>query len=95
MDPITILSEEKLGNSWRVKVQVGANDDTATNHTVQVDEGTYDRLAEGRVTPGALVEETFRFLLEREPKESILTNFDLDTVMNYFPDYEEKIVTRL
>jgi hypothetical protein len=33
-----------------------------------------------------LVEESFRFLLERESKESILQNFALPVIEQYFPD---------
>lgn len=95
MEPIQITSEDKRGNSWTVSVQVGEDENTATDHTVQVDEGTYDRLTGGLHPPGHLVEETFRFLLEREPKESILRNFDLDVVNQYFPEYESQIRNRL
>ena len=42
-----------------------------------------------------LVHETFAFLLEREPKESILRTFDLDIVRRYFPEYEREIRRRL
>jgi len=34
------------------------------------------------------VRESFRFLLEREPKESILREFDLSVIKRYFPDYD-------
>ena len=36
-----------------------------------------------------------RFLLEREPKESILSRFDLPIISRYFPEYEEEIGERL
>ena len=38
-----------------------------------------------------LVEESFDFLLQREPKESILSEFDLSVISRYFPDYERAI----
>jgi hypothetical protein len=41
------------------------------------------------------VEESFRFLLEREPKESILRRFNLTVISRYFPEYEREIKTRL
>jgi hypothetical protein len=34
-------------------------------------------------------------LLEREPKESILTRFDLSVIGRYFPEYEREIKRRL
>jgi hypothetical protein len=41
------------------------------------------------------VEESFRFLLEREPKESILRRFNLTVISRYFPEYEREIKGRL
>jgi hypothetical protein len=42
-----------------------------------------------------LVRETFAFLLEREPRSSILARFDLPVVDRYFPDYPAEIRRRL
>jgi hypothetical protein len=39
------------------------------------------------------VEASFWFLLEREPKESILRRFDLAVIEQYFPDYAAAIGT--
>ena len=33
----------------------------------------------------------FRFLLERESKESILRSFDMPIIAHYFPEYEQRI----
>jgi hypothetical protein len=46
-------------------------------------------------TAGRLVRASFEFLLDREPKESILPQFDLPTIERYFPDYPERIRERL
>lgn len=45
--------------------------------------------------PERLVEETFRFLLEREPSESILESFDISVVSRYFPEYDTEIRRRI
>ena len=42
-----------------------------------------------------LVHETFVFLLEREPRSSILARFDLPVVERYFPGYPSEIRRRL
>jgi hypothetical protein len=42
-----------------------------------------------------LVHETFAFLLEREPRSSILARFDLPVVARYFPEYPAEIRRRL
>ena len=46
------------------------------------------RLAPGTTDPTDLVRRSFAFLLEREPKESILGAFDLTVIGRYFPDWE-------
>jgi hypothetical protein len=33
----------------------------------------------------------FRFLLEREPKESILARFDVSVIARYFPEFEREL----
>ncbi len=42
-----------------------------------------------------LVYETFAFLLEREPRSSILRAFDLTEVSRYFPEFEAEMAHRL
>lgn len=42
-----------------------------------------------------LIGQSFEFLLEREPKESILARFDLPVIGRYFPEYPEEIRRRL
>ncbi|HSG78605.1 MAG TPA: hypothetical protein VLD62_03420 [Acidimicrobiia bacterium] len=62
----------------------------ATTHAVTLSPGAIDRLAPG-VAAEALIEASFRFLLDREPKESILGRFDLEVIGRYFPDYAGRI----
>ena len=66
-----------------------------THHRVTLRKADYQRLAGGEVSPEALVTESFRFLLEREPKEAILGSFDLTVIGRYFPEYERVIGGRL
>jgi hypothetical protein len=66
-----------------------------TMHTVTVDPAYYQRLTGGAVTPEELVRSSFEFLLEREPKESILSSFTLSVISRYFPEYEGEITRRL
>ncbi len=48
--------------------------------------------AHGQLTPEELVRKSFEFLLEREPKESILREFNLNVISKYFPEYEKEII---
>lgn len=66
-----------------------------THHRVTLRKADYERLAGGKATPEALVRESFRFLLERESKESILRSFNLTVIGRYFPEYEREIAKRL
>jgi len=66
-----------------------------SRHRVTLRKGDYQELAAGKASPEDLVTESFRFLLEREPKESILRSFDLMVIGRYFPEYRREIAKRL
>jgi hypothetical protein len=65
--------------------------DGTTRHHVTMKRSTYERLTNGTVTPEGLIEAAFEFLLEREPKESILARFDVSVIGQYFPEFEREI----
>ncbi len=90
--PPTVRCEPQDGG-WRCHVVLG-HGARETEHEVRVDRATLDDLAPG-ATPEALVAESFRFLLEREPAESILRSFDLPIIGRYFGDYAEEIRRRM
>jgi hypothetical protein len=50
-----------------------------------------ERLTAGKHTPERCVEVAFRFLLDREPKESILGRFDATAISRYFPEFEREM----
>jgi hypothetical protein len=60
-------------------------------HHVTLRPEDHQRLAGGKVAPEELLRRSFEFLLEREPKESILARFDLPVIARYFPEYEREI----
>jgi hypothetical protein len=62
-----------------------------SKHHVTLKERDYTRLSEGKVSPEELVVRSFEFLLEREPKESILPRFDLLDIARYFPGFERDV----
>ena len=49
----------------------------------------------GHIAPEELVRVSFEFLLEREPATSILREFSLDVISQYFPSYPADIHARL
>jgi hypothetical protein len=85
---------ERTGADWRCTVRV-VDEQGATEHTVNVSAGDLERLDPDASDPTELVRRSFEFLLEREPKESILRSFDLPVIGRYFPEYERSIRARL
>ncbi len=77
---------------FRVRVIEGGSEST---YDVTVSPGQLAKLAGDKIQPEELVRRSFEFLLEREPKESILTRFDLSVISRYFQEYEREIKRRL
>lgn len=80
------------GDGWSCEVTLAAPNGSTTHHRVRVRRMDLDRLDPGASDPDALVRRSFAFLLEREPRESILRAFDLPAIGRYFPEYEREIV---
>ena len=78
----------------RLHVRVTDRDGSSTEHDVTVSRADWERFGVGYRTPEALVEASFRFLLDRESKEQILGAFDLGEITRYFPSYAHDIVPR-
>jgi hypothetical protein len=64
--------------------------DGETRHRVTLARADYERLARGRDAAG-VIEASFRFLLDREPKEAILSHFDVSVIARYFPEFEREL----
>jgi hypothetical protein len=90
---LSVVCEPAAGG-FRCLVTVG-DDGDATHHEVNV--GSVDVAALSPLTdqPETLVRESFRFLLERESRESILSRFDLTVISRYLPEYAMEIRRRM
>ena len=86
------LTRRANGNPIRFDVIVH-EDRRVPQHAVTLSESDLERLGGGR-TPEAFVRDCFAFLLEREPKESILRSFDVSVIGGYFPEFEREIAGR-
>ena len=93
MADIEVKSSDR-GDAFEFQVTVREGK-SQTQHRVTLDKADYERLARDQASPEELVSESFRFLLEREGKESILRSFDLTVIGRYFPEYERQIKGRL
>ncbi len=87
------VTSTRAGEGWICDVRV--RDDGETRHRVRVSGAELARLAPGASDPTELVRASFEFLLEREPKESILREFDLGVIARYFPEYERTLRERV
>lgn len=83
--------EHESGEVWKVEVVEGGS---SSEHRVTVSQDDVQRFGAG-ADPERLLEASFEFLLEREPKESILGRFELPVIARYFPEYPEEIRRRL
>ena len=90
--PVSVRCDP-TGDGWVCSVAVG-EDAGATTHAVSVDRPTLDDIAPG-VTPEELVRISFEFLLEREPRESIMRSFELPIIGRFFGDYRDEVERRL
>ncbi len=79
---------------WACDVRVGRPGREST-YAVTVSPAELARFAPGAVEPERLVTASFEFLLEREPRESILSRFALSVIERYFPEYPREITRRL
>jgi hypothetical protein len=86
MAEIKVREVSSEGDSFGFDVEI-VDSGSSTRHRVQVGRADYESLTSGLITPRELVEKSFEFLLEREPKESILSRFDLSVIAKYFRDY--------
>ena len=71
-----------------VILRVGSGE---TRHHVTMARDTCEQLTTGTHTPEHCVTAAFQFLLDREPKESILSHFDITVISRYFPEFEREL----
>lgn len=83
-----ITVKKKNDNKFMVTVEEGGS---STEHTVNLDDKYYRELAGDKFTREELIKKSFEFLLKREPRESILSEFNLRIIKSYFPEYEREM----
>jgi len=77
----------KTPTGWIFEVSIGE-----TNYEILLEKEYWKKLTGEEIDPSELIKKSFRFLLLREPKESILKSFNLKIIGKYFPEYEKEIV---
>ena len=86
-----IVSCVTAGEGWRCGVTV----DGRFDFEVEVSKAELGCYAPGETEPSRLVDQSFQFLLEREPPSSILARFSVSVIERYFPEYPTQIRRRL
>lgn len=74
--------------AFEVVVREGRSE---SRHHVTMSRQACEKWAGSERSPETCVEAAFRFLLDREPKESILGRFDLSVISRYFPEFEREL----
>jgi hypothetical protein len=92
MADVLVERTEEREDGWGFRVTVSEAGGQSIHH-VTLSGGDYERLGKMSASPEGFVKGCFEFLLEREPKESILRRFDVREIATYFPDFEERIRT--
>ncbi len=85
---ITESASDSTTHTYVVEVREGG---THTTHTVAVNDEYASQISGDKIGTKELVVKSFEFLLDREPKESILRSFDLSVIERYFPEYPNTI----
>ena len=92
---INVITIPPLGDkSWRYNVEITESDGSGskTIHLVTMDRDYYMNLTEkGRIIPEEFIKKSFEFLLNRESKDSVLRQFDIAQINDYFPEFEKEI----
>ena len=82
-----ILIKKNDNNTFVVSIESSIN----SNHIVTLNDDIHNEMTKGFKSKEELILFSFKFLLERENNTSILSNFNLETIQNYFPEYKNEI----
>ncbi len=82
-----ILIKKNDNNTFAVSIESLVN----SNHIVTLNDDIYFEMTKGIKSKTELILFSFEFLLQRENNTSILTNFNLETIQNYFPEFKNEI----
>ncbi|MBA3585221.1 MAG: hypothetical protein H0W36_11970 [Gemmatimonadetes bacterium] len=90
------MADITIASTGTREFEVGVRDeDHQTSHRVSVPESLIKELELPEDDLERVVRESFDFLLEREPASSIMSEFSLDVISRYFPEYPQELRQRL
>ena len=68
--------------------EVTVSSDVTTYHKVKVSDIAYYRYTAGDISKAQFVTKAFLFLLRKEPNTSILADFSVEEIEQYFPEFK-------
>jgi hypothetical protein len=87
-----VIEVRRTGDGDPLKFEVVVREGSGeSRHEVTITQETCKRLTAGKHTPEQCLDAAFRFLLDREPKESILRRFDVTVISRDFPEFEREL----
>ena len=90
MADLIIRQIEHGKDLWRFHVEV-IEGTSRTVHEVTLSEKDHRKLTREKCTPRQCIQAAFEFLLEREDKESILSEFDVSVIQRFFPEFPKAL----
>jgi hypothetical protein len=80
-------------NNWKYYVEIteSGGSGSKTVHEVTMDKEYYQEMSDEIILPEDFVKRSIEFLLKRENKDSILKEFNIRQISNYFTEYEDEI----
>ena len=91
--PVIEVKQTGAGDPMQFAVTVREGQ-SQTRHQVTMRQATHATLTGGQTSdPAGCIRAAFAFLLDREPKESILGSFDVTVIQRYFPEFERELAT--
>jgi hypothetical protein len=82
------IEHNKECSRFRVEVIEGTS---RTIHEVTLSEKDYQKLTKEKCTPRQCIQAAFEFLLAREDKEAILSEFDISVISKFFPEFKKEL----
>jgi hypothetical protein len=86
---ITVKKTGEDDNGFRFDVDV-TDAGSTSHHDVTLSRSDLEELGMAS-SPEDFIRRSFEFLLEREPKESILARFDISQIGTYFPEFKRTV----
>tara|TARA_Y100001933_G_C18949601_1_gene543125 strand:- start:993 stop:1277 length:285 start_codon:yes stop_codon:yes gene_type:complete len=63
--------------------------EVTTRHLIHLSDNSYLKYSNNSISKEQLIKKAFLFLLSKEKNTSILDEFDIDEIENYFPEFSK------